>query len=1212
MILTSIKMIFTPKLLRNTTILIFILLIFKITYSQSRQDNPVVWTGITSDTPMESRIKLVSSDITTNRIEIITEGFLKEIIRDNEGGKEVVVSAENTTPLLIEGAPDLGKLSIPLAIPDLDRMTVTVVEADYIDFQNILVIPSKGNLTRDINPDDVPYTYGREYRTDAFFPGVAAELRTPHIIRDVRAQVVVAYPFRYNPVSNVLRVYTRLVLDIASAGEDGENPYVLRREDDKTVRSFEEIYQRKLLNYKEYRTASRYTPLEEDGNMLIICYGSFMADMQPFVDWKNMSGIPTELVNVSSVGTTAAAIKSYVANYYNTNGLTYLLLVGDAAQVPVSSTTAGPSDNDYGYIVGSDHYPDIFVGRFSAETNAHVQTQVQRTLNYEKQPDLSPGFFERAMGIASAEGPGDDGEYDWQHQRNIRTDYMGFTYTYGAELYDGSQGGQDAAGNPTATMVASEINTGTGIISYTGHGSNTSWSTTGFSNTNITSLTNTNKLPFILSVACVNGNFAGITCFAEAWLRATYNNQPSGAVATIMSTINQSWNPPMQGQDEMVDILVENFPSNIKRTFGGICMNGCMGMNDVYGSAGADMTDTWTIFGDPSLMVRTAAPVTMAVDHPADLPVGSDEITVLCDQEGARVAVSRDFELLGTGYVSGGTALVEFGQINTEDTLIVTVTAFNCMPYIDTVFVTNAEMVYVSGQAFHGNLTEVAPGQQDMEALGVKILMSGSVNPFNLLSLTFNMNGTTNLEDVESLAVYYTGNNGSFGTATLFGTGVVSAGSITVTGNQPLNGGFNYFWLAYDLAEDALMGHFLDAECTGMALGDNPALTRVPAITDPDGQREINRMSLVSLTCTQPVTSPVPPGTVNCEIIRLEITTDGSPLPLTVTGIKVATQECTDLDDISAIKVYYTDLPAFSTTNLFGSVAPASVVTVTGNRALTEGTDYFWIVYDISASAGPGNELDAECTEVTFSGATGTQVPLVTDPPGYRSIMLNYCTPSYSSGSGYGDYISLVSMGTLSKATGASSSPYYNYYQDETTHLVPGSTYQLTLSPGTYGSGNNMAAWIDYNRNGTFESSEKLGELTNMSPTPATGTMTFTVPGAAIQGILRLRVREVWSTTGLDPCAGYSYGETEDYDVHIMPPGCWLGYTNEWTNVSNWSDGVVPGPGTEVIIPEILMGSYYPSVFGNSDLEIEQLNMQEGSNLSIPVGVTITVGGNRK
>ncbi|MBE0640536.1 MAG: agmatine deiminase, partial [Bacteroidales bacterium] len=369
-------------------------------------------------------------------------------------------------------------------------------------------------------------------------------------------------------------------------------------------REYREIYRTHFLNYSE----SKYTPVSDQGRMLVISHGPFMSEMLPFVEWKNQSGIPTEMVNVSTIGTTSTAIKNFISTYYASNGLTFVLLVGDALQVPTMVLTSGHSDNAYGYISGNDHYPEVFVGRFSAETTADVETQVRRTIAYERDANMGQTFYSNSIGIASNEGPGDDNELDYQHIRNMQTDLLGYTYSGNLEYFEGSQGGNDAAGNPSAAQVATGINSGAGVILYTGHGSNTSWGTSGFSNTNVNALTNGGMLPFIWSVACVNGNFVGNTCFAEAWMRARDLEQPKGAVAVLMSTINQSWNPPMEGQDEMVDILVESYVNNIKRTFGGLSMNGCMKMNDTYGSGGDEMTDTWNLFGDPSLMVRTDTP----------------------------------------------------------------------------------------------------------------------------------------------------------------------------------------------------------------------------------------------------------------------------------------------------------------------------------------------------------------------------------------------------------------------------------------------------------------------------------------------------------------------------------------------------------------------------------------------------------------------------
>ncbi|HAH59405.1 MAG TPA: hypothetical protein DCL86_14770 [Bacteroidales bacterium] len=52
---------------------------------------------------------------------------------------------------------------------------------------------------------------------------------------------------------------------------------------------------------------------------------------------------------------------------------------------------------------------------------------------------------------------------------------------------------------------------------------------------------------------------------------------------------------------------------------------------------------------------------------------------------------------------------------------------------------------------------------------------------------------------------------------------------------------------------------------------------------------------------------------------------------------------------------------------------------------------------------------------------------------------------------------------------------------------------------------------------------------------PATGDILFTVPADAEIGNTRLRVREVYGQANQNPCATYTYGETEDYNIHLLP-----------------------------------------------------------------------------
>lgn len=613
-------------------------------------------------------------------------GFSKsELSENNVSGAHI--NAPNSYRLMYKGAPDLPAYSFSYIIPDGKSWNVSVVNSQFTDYHGFDILPSKGNLYRNVNPDDIPYEYGSVYKHDKFFPGTMCETSDPYIIRDYQGQTIRFFPFQYNPVSKILRVYHKIDIAVTESSKTVSG-HVRGNVSDALPqnREFQRIYENHFLNYPQI-ASQKYTPLDENGSMLVICHSPFMAAMQPFVQWKNTIGLPTRMVDVAAIGNTPAAIKNYIQAVYDTTNLAYVLLVGDALQVATNTINAYNSDNGYGYLSGNDSYPELFVGRFSAENISHVSTQVERTINYELMPALQLGLFNRAMGMASQEGPGHNNLYDHEHLRLIRDSLLNYNYIYVSELYEGSQGGLDAPGDPVPAQVSVEMNTGVGLINYTGHGWDQGWGTSGFSNVEVDALVNTKILPFIWSVACVNGNFVGQTCFAEAFLRATHNNEPSGAVAAFMSTINQSWNPPMSGQLEMNNLLTESFSNNIKRTFGGLSINGCMKMNDDYGAGGAEMTDTWTIFGDPSLMVRTDDPDTLNVTHDPTIFTGATSMLVQCGTEGAFVCLTINNEILATGTIQGGSTLLTFQPLSVIDTITVAVTAYNHIPYLGDVLI---------------------------------------------------------------------------------------------------------------------------------------------------------------------------------------------------------------------------------------------------------------------------------------------------------------------------------------------------------------------------------------------------------------------------------------------------------------------------------------------------------------------------------------------
>ncbi len=534
-------------------------------------------------------------------------------IRDEEYYKIGLAGESN---LMEKGEPELPMLARSLIIPDDKMMDITVSGGEYVEYDSISIVPSKGNLLRSEYPDPsrVPYEFGKVYGVDGWYPKDIARLRDPYIVRDFRGQVVEFYPFQYHPTDNKLRVYTQVDVEISPVGYGGENVFHRTRSLDTVQRDFAQSYERRFINYQEELNQLRYTPVEEEGNMLVISDDDFESEMTSFVDWKNSRGLPTELVPLSEVGSTSTDIDNYIENYYYDNGLTFVLLVGDENRIPSLTYSSEYSDPSYSFIEGDDCYPEIFIGRFSADTIDHVQTMVDRSLYYEQ--NSGQDWRTKATGIASDEG---SDPADWEHMRMLRDRLYDYDYTWVDEFYDGSHGEDDADGNPTSAMVTDAFNEGRHIANYCGHGLETSIATSGFSTTDINGLTNPYMHAFFILVACQVGSFDYGECFAEAWIRATDGNgDPTGGIAAFGSTKNQAWVPPMTAQDEMMHLYTESYMDNVKTTTGGIAFNGCMHMNDEHGTDGDDETATWHLLGDPSLII------TGEVIPPGDPP----EITV--------------------------------------------------------------------------------------------------------------------------------------------------------------------------------------------------------------------------------------------------------------------------------------------------------------------------------------------------------------------------------------------------------------------------------------------------------------------------------------------------------------------------------------------------------------------------------------------------------
>jgi len=682
---------------RNTLNIIVILLSF--TYASS-------WVGKTSPTAKVIKPTVVSSNIERTHLDFEFTGYHSLEVETPDGAKSII-NLEGGSSILEWGTPDLDKWTSSIVIPDDGVTSIEVLSSSYHDFYNIDVASSKGNLSRTINPNEIPFEYGISYQSDEFYPGIIAELGDPYVLRDLSGQNIILYPLQYNPITKTLRLYTEIEIEIVTTGSSTGDSLNRKNQDKRISKEYDSIYGDLFLNYNN---DTRFNYILDQGNMLIISDAGFMSAMQPFVDWKNRKGIPTEMVNVSSIGSSSSAIENYVDDYYRNQGLTYLLLVGDISQIPSPTVSGSASDPSYGFIDGNDAYSEIIVGRFSGNNPGEISTQVERSINYELYPQSGASWYDNALGIASNQGPGYGGMSDDDFNDFLwDTLLSGYTYDNYQSEYDGSGG--------TASGGVSAINNGVSIINYTGHGSISSWGNGApLSTSQVNSLTNNDKLPFVITVGCNVGEFQSTSaCFTETWQRATNNGEPTGSVAHLGSTISQSWEPPMHGQWAMNAIITESYDNNISRSLGGITTNGCMHMNEAQGSSGINETNYWTFFGDPSIVIRTDQPTNLNLNYNEIILIGQTEFVVDIGVDGVLAALSRDGELLGSAYSIGGVAVIELdGATDSPGILDLVVTGYNKFPYESNVTVLTPDGAFVTVnnvEVDYGADNSITPGE---------------------------------------------------------------------------------------------------------------------------------------------------------------------------------------------------------------------------------------------------------------------------------------------------------------------------------------------------------------------------------------------------------------------------------------------------------------------------------------------------------------------
>ena len=569
------------------------------------------------------------------------------------------------------------------------------------------ILPSQPSLSKSENAEDVPFYYDEDYYNKNVFH--VNEIITTELLGKMRGQQLARLsvsPFTYNPVTNELKVITKLEVKIIFKNIDLEG-HKLNREKYYSP-GFENLYKQGL-NYTQ-SDLSKDVITTYPVKYVIISDPAFQSALQPLVEWKTKKGflVVEGYTNDPAVGNTTTSIHNFIKDMYdnataNDPAPTYLLIVGDDNHVPSFNGNAGSHISDMYYCEfdgGGDYFPEMYFGRFSASNSTDVDVQVNKTLTHEQYTFTDPSFLDNIVLVAGVDASmaptygngqinyGTDNYFNAAHGLTIQN------YLYGV-LAPGANFSSDMSGASAA--IISDISEGAGFANYTAHCGPSGWSDPSFENSDVPGLQNLNEYGVMIGNCCQSNKFDVNVCFGEALLRA----DNKGAVGYIGGSNNTYWNEdywwavgngsisanPVYSSADLgsFDCLMHENGEQQADWFitqAQMMHSGNLAVTQAGGSLVDYYWEIYHVMGDPSLMPYIGVPGILIASHAPATPVGSTTLSVTTEEH-AYVAISMNGVLLDA-QLAGPTGVVNlnFLPISNVGVADIVITKQFKQPYI--------------------------------------------------------------------------------------------------------------------------------------------------------------------------------------------------------------------------------------------------------------------------------------------------------------------------------------------------------------------------------------------------------------------------------------------------------------------------------------------------------------------------------------------------
>ncbi|MBD3331996.1 hypothetical protein GF356_04025, partial [candidate division GN15 bacterium] len=311
------------------------------------------------------------------------------------------------------GEPNLPIASRLLSIPYKCDLRVDVVdyEVQEIDLSahgiDKLLLPTQPSVSKSDDPASIPFELNQAvYSQSGFYSQELAEAEVLGVMRSLNIGRVIVSPMQYNPVENVLRVYTNITVSVDYVGADW---YLTDQKHSAYYSPFYEPLYNKIINYSPM-TGEKDDLVQYPIKYVIVSDRMFESQLQPFIQWKIEKGFQVVEAYTDVIGTSNTAIKSYLQDMYDNAtpedpAPSFVLLVGDDQQIQAFSGSAGSHITDKEFVeYTGDLFPEVYIGRFSAQSTSLLQPQIDKTLEYEQYTMADPTYLEEVTLIAGVDG----------------------------------------------------------------------------------------------------------------------------------------------------------------------------------------------------------------------------------------------------------------------------------------------------------------------------------------------------------------------------------------------------------------------------------------------------------------------------------------------------------------------------------------------------------------------------------------------------------------------------------------------------------------------------------------------------------------------------------------------------------------------------------------------------------------------------------------